>query len=125
MSRTETNPIADGAVRVAARVPRAFLAPVLGAVVVIAVQLASAGGGASPSDVDGIRLSATASAKGSGVQIETMVTNSRSTEALVRFDCGSAVKAFVTVPVPNTTDGRTWSGVAGEFKNAALTMGTG
>src|SRR5437879_5700171 len=103
------------------------------AVVFVAVGIAfvrSVGVGAStPTGLSaadaGLVLSAVASTEGAGLRVDATVQNTRNSAAEIRFDCGSPVTVYVTIPLPISPAGQLWSGTAGAFKQAALVQGTG
>jgi len=63
---------------------------------------------------------------GGTITIDVTVRNDRSTPAIVAIGtCGAPATLYADVAVPWEPQGRTWDGIAGEFKQYALTQGFG
>jgi hypothetical protein len=76
-------------------------------------------------DSANVLLRAQATESGAGLRVEASVLNTGTEPIALRFDCRSPARLSMTIPVPNGSSGRSWSGVAGHFKDAALKIGTG
>lgn len=63
---------------------------------------------------------------GGTITIDVSVRNGRTTPAIVAIGtCGAPVRLVADVAVPWEPQGRTWDGIAGEFKQYALLRGLG
>ncbi len=71
-------------------------------------------------------LSATDVAPGGSLRINVTIRNDRTAPVTLALGpCGAPATMSVTVPMPTAPAGRTWNGIAGEFKSFALEQANG